>query len=203
MPLAEALRVSLKVARILEDLAIPYLVGGSLASSLHGIPRTTHDVDMVADLRVEHVEPFLTALGSDFYVSPQAVTDAVANRGSFNLIDQETILKIDIFVLKEDRLSKAEMTRSVTVELPADSPQEWPPTLVVASAEDIVLQKLLWYRLGQGVSDRQWRDVLGVIKVQAQRLDFAYLEQHAERSEIHDLLSRAFREAGRPLGDGG
>ncbi len=158
---------------------------------------------MVADLRVEHVEPFLTALGNDFYVSPQAVTDAVANRGSFNRVDQETILKIDIFVLEEDHLSQAEMTRSVTVEFPADSPQESPPTLVVASAEDIVLQKLLWYRLGQGVSDRQWRDVLGVLKVQAQRLDVAYLERQAERSGIHDLLSRAFREAGRPLGDDG
>ena len=192
MPLAEPLAVSLKVARILEGLAIPYVVGGSLASSLHGMPRSTHDIDLVADLRAHHVAPLLQALGNDFYVSSEAVADAVRRRGSFNIIDQETILKVDIFVLKEDALSRDEMSRGVVVDLPGDPSA----TLVIASAEDIVLQKLLWYQLGAGVSERQWLDVLGVLKVQGDRLDLVYLESQAQRAGVADLLARARMEAG-------
>jgi len=192
LPLAEPLAVSLKVARILEGLAIPYVVGGSLASSLHGMPRSTHDIDLVADLRAHHVAPLLQALGNDFYVSSEAVADAVRRRGSFNIIDQETILKVDIFVLKEDALSRDEMSRGVVVDLPGDPSA----TLVIASAEDIVLQKLLWYQLGAGVSERQWLDVLGVLKVQGDRLDLVYLESQAQRAGVADLLARARMEAG-------
>lgn len=191
MPLAEVLEVTLRVARLLEGLGVSYLVGGSVASSLHGIPRSTHDVNLVAALTEDHVEPLLGALGPDYYVSPEALRDAVRNRTCFNLIEQQTVTKIDIFVLGEDILSTFEMQRREEVELDDAGTQR----LMVASAEDIVLQKLVWFRLGGQASERQWRDAQGVLKVQGRRLDFSYLRERAAQVDLRDLLERALSEA--------
>src|SRR6185295_14144233 len=100
IPPEEALKVILAVVRVLEDLQVPYAVGGSLASSMHGIPRSTQDGDLVADLRVEHVQPFVAAVAESFHVSPERVLRAVQRRSSFNLIHLKTMIKVDVFVLK-------------------------------------------------------------------------------------------------------
>ena len=192
MPLAEVLEVTLRVARILEELGVPYLVGGSLASSLHGIPRSTQDVDLVAALRQEHVEPLLRALQAEYYVSADAMRDAIRQRSCFNLIEQRTVYKIDIFVLADDALSRFEMQRREEVVVDDAGTAR----LVVASAEDIVLQKLAWFRLGGESSERQWRDAQGVLKVQRQRLDLAYLRERAAETSLVELLDRALGEAG-------
>lgn len=186
----EALRVCLEVTEVLEDLGVPYLVGGSIASSLHGYPRATQDADLVADLREDHVAPFVAALGGRFYVSEERVRHAVARRSSFNVIHLATMFKVDVFVLGESPLAREEMARRERVVL-----QEGAGELEVASAEDTILQKLHWYRLGRGVSDRQWHDVLSVLQVQGNRLDRAYLTRGAELLGVADLLERASGEA--------
>lgn len=191
MPLAEVLEVTLRVTRLLEDLGVTYLVGGSVASSLHGVPRSTHDVDLVAALTEEHVEPLLAVLGPDYYVSPEALRDAVRTKRCFNLIEQRTVTKIDVFVLGTDALSLFEMQRREEIALDDTGTEK----LVVASAEDIVLQKLHWFRLGGETSERQWRDAQGVLKVQGQRLDLEYLRERASQADLTDLLYRALAEA--------
>lgn len=192
MAVEPALAVALEVARALERLGVPYLVGGSVASSLYGIPRSTQDVDLLADLRDQHVEPLVAALGDRFYVDSERVRQAVERRSSFNVIQLATMFKVDLFVLEDDPLSQAEMARRRRVRV-GDGPDEH---LEVASAEDTVLQKLLWYRLGSGVSDRQWGDLVGILKVQRGRLDLAYLERWAREADVVDLLHRAFTDAG-------
>lgn len=186
----EALRVCLDVARALDELGVPYLVGGSIASSLHGVPRSTQDADLVADLREEHVPAFVASLEGRFYVDEERVRHAVRRRSSFNVIELSTLFKIDLFLLGDEPMARQEMARRERVALPGGGELE------VASAEDTILQKLRWYHLGGSVSDRQWRDVLNVLEVQGERLDRAYLTQGAEELGLSALLERALGEAG-------
>lgn len=188
----EALAVVLEVIQILDELGVPYALGGSLASSIYGVPRLTQDADLVADLRAEHVRPFIQKAADLFYVSPERMAHAIERRSSFNLIHLKTVLKVDIFVLKPDPLSREEMARRRVLSLP-DEPET---RLQVASPEDVVLQKLLWFRMGNEISDRQWGDILGVLKIQRAGLDFNYLEEWAARAGVEDLLRQAFEDAG-------
>ena len=192
IPPEDALKVILEVVRVLEDLQVPYAVGGSLASSMRGIPRSTQDGDLVADLRVEHIQPFVAAIAQTFYVSPERVLQAVQRRSSFNVVHLKTAIKVDIFVLSRDPLSLQEMARRQVLPFPGEPGT----TIHVASAEDTVLQKLLWYRKGNMVSERQWNDILGVLKVQGPRLDFDYLKEWADRIGVDDLLRQACDDAG-------
>lgn len=188
----EALKVVLEVTRPLDELGVPYVVGGSLASSLHGVPRTTQDADLVADLRPMHVQPFVDAVSPGFYVSPERVAQAVSRRSSFNLVHHGTGIKVDVFLLKADPMALQEMMRRQVFPIPGLSGV----SLQFASAEDTILQKLHWYQLGNRVSERQWTDVLGVLKIQRKQLDFEYLKEWAAHLRVEDLLRKAYEDAG-------
>lgn len=189
MAAADALRVCLEVARILERVGVRYVVGGSLASSFHGIPRATNDADVGAELRQEHVRPLVEALEGRFYVDEERVRHAVRRASSFNVIELPTMFKVDVFVLGDGPLDREQLARRQRTSLPESGAE-----LDLSSAEDTVLQKLRWYRLGREVSDRQWGDVLGVLEVQGPRMDRPYLERGAELLGVADLLERALRE---------
>jgi hypothetical protein len=192
VPGAETLRVALTVARILERLGVPYLVGGSLASSLHGIPRATQDADLVIDLRQPQLEALVAALEQGFYVDLERAREAFESRASFNAIHLATMLKVDFFVLRDEEFHRRQMARRSRMHLG----EEAESSVDVASAEDTVIEKLRWYRLGGETSDRQWLDVLGVLKVKETSLDLDYLERWAVDQGVQDLLGRAFQEAG-------
>jgi hypothetical protein len=188
---SEPVAVTLLVVEALEALDVPYLIGGSLASAVHGVVRTTLDVDLVADLRPEHAARFVQTLGDAFYADLDVIHDAIRRRSSFNLIHLETMFKVDVFIPKQRPFDQVQLTRRAE-HVVATDPER---TAYVASAEDIVLAKLEWYRMGGKVSDRQWRDVLGVLKVQEGRLDLAYLRRWATELDVADLLERALSEA--------
>lgn len=188
----EPIAVTLLVIDALDALGVPYLIGGSLASAVHGVLRATLDTDLVADLRLEHAEPLARALGGTFYVDAESIREAVLHQRSFNVIHLETMFKVDVFVLKKRPFHQSQMERRMAQVIATDPER----TAYVATAEDTILAKLEWYRTDGDVSERQWRDVLGVMKVQADRLDLAYLRQWAAQLNISDLLERAIKEAG-------
>lgn len=184
----EALRVAVHLVTILEDLEIPYHLGGSIASSVHGIPRMTQDVDLVARLTAESAVALARLASSDYYVDVEAARQAASERASFNLIHRDSGVKIDIFVCGESRFDREEFRRHRRERVQAEPVAD----VFVKSAEDTVLRKLQWYRLGGEVSDRQWADVLGVVRTQGELLDRAYLEKWAHELGVEDLLARIF-----------
>jgi len=190
MILAEPIRITHRIARELERLNIRYLVGGSLASSLHGVPRATQDVDMVAEISSEHIPMLVKALESEFYTDAEMIKDAIQHRSSFNVIHLATMFKVDIFILKADNASQEEMARREQYQVTDDSEH----TLFLATAEGVIAHKLYGYQLSGGISERQWRDVLGVLRVQQERIDRRYLERVARHRRVSDLLKKAFRE---------
>jgi len=188
---SESTRLTLLVAQTLEQLGIAYAVGGSLASSLHGVMRSTLDVDIVADMRFEHIQPLVAALSKEFYADDEMMRDAIEHHSSFNLIHYETAFKVDIFIRKLRAFDHMQLKRRRTSVIATDPEQ----SVYIVSPEDIVLAKLEWYRLGGEVSDRQWRDILGVLKTRAGELDLAYLRKWADELKISDLLERVLEEA--------
>lgn len=191
----EILDVTLRVTATLERLGIPYLVGGSLASSFHGIPRSTQDADVVVRIGEEDVSALIAAFEEDFYVAEGAALEAVELGRSFNIIHLETLFKVDIFVAGDDEASREQMRRRRRFTLFEDPTRE----LVVASPEDVIAHKLYWYQLGEEVADRQWSDAVGVLRVGGERLDVAYLLRIARLRGVERLLQRACAEAGVSL----
>lgn len=195
-PLSEILEATLEVSRALEELGIPYLLGGSLASSLYGIPRTTQDADLVVDLKAQDIPRLVAALEARFYIDSERALDAVRRRASFNVIHLTTASKVDLFILAREPFPLSEMGRRQRLSL-SDAEGN---SLFVASAEDVVVEKLRWYFLSGGASERQWNDVLGVLKVRGRKLDFSYLRRWAESLGIGNLLRKALADAGLPDG---
>ena len=186
----EAVRITLLVTRVLDELDIPYVIGGSMASILHGMLRTTMDVDIVADIQPPQVDPFVAAFQDAFYADDLMIKRAVQRRSSFNLIHFETMFKVDIFLTKTRAFDQQQLTRRIAVSLGDDENESaW-----VLSAEDIVLAKLDWFRMGGESSERQWRDILGVLKTQQKQLDIPYLWQWAEELDLMLLMERALHE---------
>lgn len=187
---ADPIALAHKVVSLLESLSIAYYIGGSVASSLLGENRYTEDIDLIIELSKIKAQPLLEAfLAASFYISDIAVEDAVNGRcSSFNVLDNETLEKADLFVLKNTPFDQSKMARRIRQELP-DGSDIW-----ISSPEDIVLQKLVWGRGSQ--SEKQWRDVLGVLKLQGSNLDFEYLRQWGATLDLTEQLDRAFRESG-------
>lgn len=195
--LPEELQAALHFISCLEQLRVPYLIGGSIASAIHGEPRATNDVDFSADLHPEHVVPLVSALGDSYYASEEAIRRAVGTGRSFNVIHLATYVKIDVFVVGNDAVARHALTRRQATVVGKNKPRE----LYVATPEDIVVRKLAWFRLGGETSDRQWRDVVGVLRVQSAGVDQGYLAKTARALGVEDLLARAQSESAKPWPD--
>lgn len=176
------------LVEVLEKLGVAYCLGGSVVSSAYGTARSTLDVDLVANLAEKHIEPLVQSLQDRFYIDAGMISDAIKNKSCFNIIHLPTMVKLDVFAVKNRPYDKTAFARARPEPLceSVEAARLFPFT----SPEDIILNKLEWYRLGNEVSERQWLDVLGVMKIQANSLDQDYLDKWATELGLADLLER-------------
>ena len=179
----EALQVAFLVFDVLDSLGRRYHLGGSYASSIHGIPRQT------CDLQQGDADRLVTEFSDDFYCDRDRIAQAISQHSSINLVHLRTGVKIDLFPKGNDRYDSEELERSQLLELGEPS-----RSVPVKTAEDTILRKLEWYRQGGEVSDRQWGDVLGILRTQEDRLDLEYLRSRSETLGVGDLLAEALEE---------
>ncbi len=184
----DLIEVTLAVAAVLDRCGIPYTVGGSLASSLSGEPRASLDADVVVQIRPDQIDGLVDLLGDEFYADADAIRRAIDTGSSTNLVHRPSGIKVDLFPARSF-LDHQQLLRRQLVKVASDPDR----SLYVHSPEDILLQKLHWYRLGGGTSERQWRDVVSIVLVQGSRLDRQYLSTGAEQIGVSDLLQRAYR----------
>ena len=185
----DPIAIAVLVGGVFESLGIVHTIGGSVAASFAGEPRATIDIDFITAIDERHVPALVAALSTDFYIDDEALRRAIRTRGSSNLIHHATQLKVDIFIAGGTPIDEQQLRRRQHVLVgPGRSLYVHPP-------EDILLQKLRWYRRGGEVSDRQWRDIVGIVRVQGSRLDRAYLAANAPVLEVADLLARALNDA--------
>jgi hypothetical protein len=185
MPQQELLRRAIDA---LEAAGIPYMLTGSLASSLQGEPRATHDIDLVVAIPAAAAEPLAAAFAPpDYYLDQQPILDAVAHRGMFNLLETGTGDKVDFRVLTDEPFDQMRFARRETQDIAG-------VRLHVSRPEDTILMKLRWAQMSGG-SQKQFIDALRVYEVQFRRLDLRYLEQWAERLGVVDLWRQLRQEA--------
>ncbi|WP_435008555.1 hypothetical protein P12x_005763 [Tundrisphaera lichenicola] len=180
-----------EVVGAFDRLGIAHALGGSWASSYHGEPRSTRDADLTVEPFTGREADLVASFGPDYYVSLEAVREAVRGRRTFNIINTIAGFKVDVFVSKDLPFDRSVLRRRSAVEMPGDTNSP----LVMISAEDTILLKLEGYRLGNQASERQWLDVLGVMRVQGERLDQGYLDLWAAELGVADLLGDARRDA--------
>jgi hypothetical protein len=180
--LTEEHDVLARVVRLLGDAGIAYMITGSMASSVHGRPRTTYDADIVIDPSREALDRLVAGLqAAGFYVDEGVAREALRARRQFNVIATASAFKVDLIVRKDRPFSREEFRRRRIAEL-------WGAEVALATAEDTILSKLEWAQ--KGGSDRQLDDVAGIVAVQGSALDTAYIERWADMLGVLDLWRR-------------
>ena len=179
------------LADAFEQLGIPYAVVGSVAGLTHGYSRFTMDIDTIAFIYDEQVNALVQRLADQYYIDELMIRDAIRHRRSFNLLHNKTGLKVDVFIPPV-----SEWQQQVIQRREPEAIDEGPAAFWVQSAEDLVLSKLRWFRATNETSERQWNDVLGVLKMQCFDIDIEYMQKWAPEIGVADLLERALDESG-------
>ena len=188
-PVSEPVALAVRVGAILDHIQVRYTIGGSIAASFAGEPRSTLDIDVVVALKHSHIEPLVAALGNEFYFSEDALHRAIDTAGTVNLIDQDTNIKVDLFIAGGTPLDEQQLERRRAVDVGEGK------TIYIHPPEDILLQKLRWYRSGHGISDRQWRDIIAIVRTQGPLLDREYVRRNAPALSVEAEFDRALQEA--------
>ncbi|MDY0357761.1 MAG: hypothetical protein RBR19_17900 [Sedimentisphaerales bacterium] len=180
-----------RLAEVLDSLGIPYAIGGSIASSVYGTVRFTRDADIAVLPFAAAADRFYAMLKDEFYVSEEAMQQALSCCGSFNIVHFETAFKIDLFLLGPSEFEQQLLVRSRMVRL-GETPES---DLCFVSPEDVILLKLRRLSESDAFEESQWGDILGVLAIQGRALDFARLTEDARILGVEELLERAIAEA--------
>jgi hypothetical protein len=179
------------IIEVFEFLGIRYYLSGSIACSVYGLPRGAQDIDVVADIQTEHVSPLVKHLQGAYTINAQALRDAIAQRNAFSLLHLSSLVKVDVILPRGTPFDFLVSQRAQQLSLIEGYQPIW-----IASAEDVVLTGLEWYRDCGASADDQWNDLLGAVKVQAPNLDLTYLRHVAPTLNVSGLLEQALIDAG-------
>ena len=192
----DSIRVALLITDALERLSIAYAVEGSLANSVYGIARSSIEANIIADMRPEHVEPFVASLARDFYADPHRIQDAIAQRGSFSLVHYASKFNVDVIIPQLRPFDQMQLQRRKASVISTDPPRQ----VSVTSPEDAILSKLERILARRGGpesapgSPRPLAEVAAMLKAQAGLLDLVYLRRWAKELNIEALLERALKQ---------
>jgi hypothetical protein len=187
MWIQDSVSLAIKLHPIFEELGISYYITGGVAAISYGEPRTTQDLDLVMAISPDVIDRLSDALTeAGFYVP--GIDDVKSGRmRTLQIIEMESISRADLVVAGTDEFERLKFTRRRVIEFEGTA-------LYFASPEDVILNKLRWRQ--RSGSEKQWRDVLGVLKVQAENLDYGYMREWAEQLGLIDALNQAVTESG-------
>jgi len=190
MWIQDSLSLAGELNELFESINIPYYVSGSVASSIHGEPRSTRDLDLVIAVQLNQIDLLVITLeAAGYYCLSGAVENMkLGQERMLNITHTETIANADIYINDNSPFALSQMNRRLLIEL------EGIPKFWVATPEDTILQKLYWGKDSQ--SEKQWRDVLGILKLQTSSLEYSYLKEWAKQLNLLDILDSAFNQAG-------
>ncbi len=186
----EIIQAITPIIDIFERFDIQYYIGGSVASSVHGKRRATQDVDIIAAIQHQHVETLVKLLKDEYYIDGAMIKDAIRHQSSFNLLHNDTGVKVDVFVSKSGSFAQQELSRAREEIIEPGT-----RSFYFASPEDVILNKLSWWKMSGGVSTRQWNDILDIIKYKTNALDWNYLRKSAPMVGVLDILEEALIDA--------
>jgi hypothetical protein len=187
MWIQDSVSLAIKLHPIFEELGISYYITGGVAAISYGEPRTTQDLDLVMAISLDVIDRLSDALTeAGFYVP--GIDDVKSGRmRTLQIIEMESISRADLVVAGTDEFERLKFARRRVIEFEGTA-------LYFASPEDVILNKLRWRQ--RSGSEKQWRDVLGVLKVQAENLDYGYMRELAEQLGLVDALNQAVTESG-------
>lgn len=185
----DPLTLATGIAAILDRLGIRYVIGGSVASSIWGEPRATIDLDLMIEADEPSAASLAKAMREEYYVDEDSAVAAIREQSSFNAIHYETSMKIDFFIAEEGELSRSQLSRRRAIEIGGVS-------LFFYAPEDLLVRKLMWFRMGGEQSERQWRDIVGILRVSSELIDREYLMRSATQAGVADLLTQAVNDIG-------
>jgi hypothetical protein len=184
----DSISLAIQLQAIFADLEIPHYINSGVAAATYGEPRTTRDLDIVISLPLTQLDAMVQCLENEGFYMPGVEDIRSGQLQTLGITHQETIARADLMLAGTSAFDQVQFNRRRAIDIPGRG------TLYLASPEDIILNKLRWGEQSQ--SEKQWRDVLGILKVQDQTLDFNYLAQQAEVLKLTSMLIQAMTEAG-------
>ena len=174
------------IVEILERLQVPYLITGSVAAMAYGESRLTNDIDIVADIKEEHIPGLLDAFPvQEFYISEEMIRNAIRYKGQFNIIHPESGLKIDVIIKKNTPFDDCRFKRIHRI-YPAET-----YLANFSSPEDVIIKKMEFYK--EGGSEKHLRDITGILKISGDIIDTDYIIQWADRLGVRNIWDAVLR----------
>lgn len=168
--------------KLLENLKIPYMIGGSVAAIAYGEPRLTLDMDVIVNLNPQQAKALSKALGTEYYSSLESMQEAISDQSHFNIIQSEVGVKVDFYVLGKDEFSLEEFKRRRREAFDENM------TAVFATPEDIIVKKMEWFKTGE--SQKHLDDIKGILKISGSILDLKYIDKWSLKKGLEDIWQK-------------